>query len=371
MSTNSRIWSQWRHLLTHASGLYWLVQGLIVIASVASSLLILLTGMSDSSNDGSWLPWLSRTLVDSTLIVLGAHVFLRPALQIWFVHQRHHWSHWLILISFLLLLSYLMMELTWWIGKHVLQDGLDVSTVRFSSADSEFGLDLSGMPGFAFGISNFFITYLVWALLYLAYKAFQSRRHLQQQLREARLRQLTHQLSPHFLFNAFNTIRGMIFEDRERAAQLVTQLSELFRFHLSHDLRTEQSLSEDWELAQRYLDLESVRLESRLRLDVDLDPDCLKLRLPSLTLLTLVENAIKHGIAPNLEGGHLRIRASRETRSWVLEVANSTGHGQAEHSSGTGLANLRERIELTMGDKARLNIRDGSDEFALRLELPT
>lgn len=370
MNTNSRIWPQWRYLLTHASGLYWLVQALFLVAAVASSMMFWLPGISDSSNDGNVLPWLTRTVVDSTLFVGAAHVFLRPALQIWFVHQRHRWSHWLILIGFLVLLSYLMVELTWWISKHVLQDGLDVSTVRLSSADSEFALDLSGMAGFALGVSNFFITYVVWILLYLAYKALQSRRQLQQQLREARLRQLTHQLSPHFLFNAFNTIRGMIFENQERAAQLVTQLSELFRFHLSHDLRTEQTLSEDWELAQRYLDLESVRLESRLRLDVDLDPECLKLPLPSLTLLTLVENAIKHGIAPNLEGGHLRIRARRGIRSWILEVANSTGHGQAEHSSGTGLTNLRERIELTLGNKARLDIRDGRDEFALRLELP-
>src|SRR3546814_13318560 len=105
---------------------------------------------------------------------------------------------------------------------------------------------------------------------------------MQAQLREARLRQLTHQLSPHFLFNTFNSIRGLIFEDQQRAAQLVTQLSELFRVHLQHELRTEQTLQEEWHLAQCYLDIEAARLEARLRLQVQLEPVCLTRNIPAL-----------------------------------------------------------------------------------------
>lgn len=146
----------------------------------------------------------------------------------------------------------------------------------------------------------------------------------------------------------------MIFEDPQRAADLVTQLSELFRFHLQHELRKEQTLAEEWQLAQRYLDLESVRLESRLRLDVDLDPVCLKRSLPALSLLCLVENAIKHGIAPNREPGQLRVRARPAADGWTLEVSNTVGVQAATLSTQTGLANLRERLALGFGDRARL-----------------
>jgi LytS/YehU family sensor histidine kinase len=199
----------------------------------------------------------------------------------------------------------------------------------------------------------------------------QNRRQLEQQVREARMRQLTYQLSPHFLFNAFNSIRGMIFEDRDRAAELITQLSELFRFHLSHETRTKQTLAEEWQLAKRYLDLEAIRLESRLQLHVELAQDCMHRRLPSLTLLTLVENAIKHGIAPNADGGRLSIRAGTGEPGWWLEVTNTVGTGRATHSSGTGLANLKERLALSHGASANVVTRSRAEEFGFRVEIAT
>ena len=211
---------------------------------------------------------------------------------------------------------------------------------------------------------------MLWAALYLAWKTVQARRRLQEQLRNARMSQLTHQLSPHFLFNAFNTIRGMVFEDQQRAADLITQLSELFRFHLQHEARAEHSLEDEWQLAQRYLDIESTRLESRLKIEHHFDPVCLPQRLPSLSLLGLVENAIKHGIAPSPAGGTLRLSAQPSEAGWTLEVENSRSARHSASGTGTGLANLRERLQLGFGEQATLEAEESDTRFRVRLQLP-
>lgn len=366
MNSRHDFWPQWRHLLVHAQPLYWLLQALLVLFLIGFTAVFWLPGGVQFDT----LRLAARTLLDALLLVVPAHLAIRPVLRFWFVGRGVAWRHWLLLLGWLLVLSAAMFTVSYLLSEHVIRDGLNLTTVHLSSEQSSFAMELSVPVMFALGVSNAFAAYILWAIVYLAFKAFQSRRQLQAQLREARLRQLTHQLNPHFLFNAFNTIRGMIFEDRERAAQLVTQLSELFRFHLSHELRTEQTLAEEWQLAQRYLDVESVRLESRLSLQVDLDPACLERKLPSLTLLTLVENAIKHGIAPNPEGGELSVSARPTDRGWVLRVRNSTGVGRAGASNGTGLANLRERLALNHGPGASLDIDERDACFDLRLELP-
>lgn len=365
--------AQWRGHLTHASRPYWIAQGVFALVYVAFSLLLVGTMTSasgDAAGAGVRIVHVTiRMIFEGTLLAVVGHVAIRPALRIWFVQRHPGWRAWAWLTLWLLVLGYLTIALGFAFGHFTPDDGMNIEQVQFHTPGQNYDLALSHTALWLIGGFNQFTVLLLWAVLYLAWKAFESRRQLQRQVRDARLQLLASQLNPHFLFNSFNTIRGMIFEDRERAAELVTQLSELFRFHLNAGARTEVTLAEDWEIARRYLDLEAVRLESRLRLEVDLDPALMARTLPIMTLLTLVENAIKHGVAPNRDGGTLWIRAYARGAGWHLEVANSVGRGVAEHRGGHGLANLRERVGL--GDeRARLHVDAREDRFLVRLELP-
>ncbi|MCD9027636.1 histidine kinase [Luteimonas sp. BDR2-5] len=364
--------AQWRWHVRHASRGYWIAQALFLCTVFGLSALMTLA-LTQSSGAQAREPahMVFRFLTDAGLLLLFTHVLIRPLLLMFFVHRRPTWRSLLAGLGLLFVYGYINLLASYLLGKLITpRDGINFEQIRFHAGDSAYDFDVGTTQLILLGGFNQFTMLLLWSVLYLAWKEFESRRQLQRQVRDARLQLLTGQLSPHFLFNAFNTIRGMIFEDRERAAELVTQLSELFRFHLSAGIRTETTLAEDWEIARRYLDLEAVRLESRLRLEVDLDPALMPRTLPILTLLTLVENAIKHGIAPNRDGGRLSIRAQAAGRGWTLEVENSIGRGVAEHSGGHGLANLRERVSLAGDERVRLHVEHDSARFLVRLELP-
>lgn len=369
--SNSSFAAQWRWHLTHASRAYWIVQALFLGAFFGFSALTMfaLTHV-DGSQARDPAHTLARFLTDAALLLLVTHVLIRPLLVMFFVNRRPTWRSTISGLGLLLVFGYVSLLASYLCGKLLTpRDGINFEQIRFHAGDTAYDFDVGTGQLFLLGGFNQFTLLLLWSVLYLAWKAFESRRQLQRQVRDARMQLLASQLSPHFLFNSFNTIRGMIFEDRERAAELVTQLSELFRFHLNAGARTEVTLAEDWDIARRYLDLEAVRLESRLRLEVDLDPELMPRTLPIMTLLTLVENAIKHGIAPNRDGGSLAIRARTTDAGWQLEVENSVGRGVADYSGGHGLSNLRERVSLT-DERALLHVDDGDGRFQVRLELP-
>ncbi|MFC0679578.1 sensor histidine kinase [Lysobacter korlensis] len=357
----------WGHLLLHASPAYWTIQAAIALGTLVPPLLVTSFGNLPQPFK---LMLTVPAIGSAVMFFLATHAFLRPALQLWFVSRARRTREWLFLLAAIAALALLMVALELPFAgpaSHGASESLDSIVINTSSRRIE--IDLTERYSRLMAVLDRFGELFIWALLYIAAKALQSRRQLERQVREARMRQLTYQLSPHFLFNAFNSIRGMIFEDRDRAAELITQLSELFRFHLSHESRTEQTLAEEWQLARRYLDLEAIRLESRLRLHVDLAEDCMHRRLPSLTLLTLVENAIKHGVAPNVDGGRLTIRARTGGPGWWLEVTNTVGAGRATHSTGTGLANLRERLALGHGAIAAVIPCSEAEEFCVRVEM--
>ena len=359
----------WQDTLFRASPAYWAIQAIVGVGSIliSAGLLHKIVAPGGASSHA----WILRMALEAWIFFLITHAGLRPALRLFFLGQVPRWPMWLGLVGWLLLLSLLSLGATLAVDTLKLMQAGTITSVRFSSEASEFGIDIQGGQFYALAIANLASTLGVWSAFYLGWHAFQQRRRLQQQVRQARLQQLTHQLNPHFLFNAFNTIRGTIFENPQRAADLVTELSELFRFHLSQAERSTQTLEEEWRLAQRYLAIEQARLEQRLKLRVDLDPVCLPQPLPALALLGLIENAIKHGIAPCRDGGDLRIRAWPLAEGWALEVSNSCGETSTAPGTGTGLANLRERLELGFSGAAQLQIETAADgRFYVRLRLP-
>jgi signal transduction histidine kinase len=368
-STLMSLLGAWRRTLFRASPPYWAVQAAVFFGSilVSAALLQKIAAPGGTSSQA----WILRMALEAWVFFLITHAGLRPALRLFFLGHVPRWPAWLGLAAWIVVLAALSLAATLAIDTLKLMHAGTITSVSFSSESVEFGVSIEGGQFYALAIANLASTLGVWAAFYLGWHAFQQRRRLQQQVRQARLQQLTHQLNPHFLFNAFNTIRGTIFENPQRAADLVTELSELFRFHLSQAERSTQTLEEEWRLAQRYLAIEQARLEQRLKLRVDLDPVCLPQPLPALALLGLVENAIKHGIAPCRDGGELRIRAWPLADGWALEVSNSCGEASTAPGTGTGLANLRERLELGFNGTAQLQVETGSDgRFYVRLRLP-
>ncbi|HEY7478871.1 MAG TPA: histidine kinase [Gemmatimonadales bacterium] len=199
--------------------------------------------------------------------------------------------------------------------------------------------------------NNVFLYSLVIGVAHAAHYASESRRR-DDQLAEARLLTLKAQIQPHFLFNTLNTIALMVRESPANAERLITRLSELFRHALEGATIHEVPLADELRFAAAYLEIEAARLEDRLRVEWQIDPDALGARVPHLILQPLVENAIRHGIAPRSAAGRLRVAARRENGKVRLEVEDDgVGLDQAGRpaAAGVGLANLRARLAALYG----------------------
>jgi LytS/YehU family sensor histidine kinase len=197
---------------------------------------------------------------------------------------------------------------------------------------------------------------------------------LEAQLATARLDLLRMQLKPHFLFNALHDISELIHEDVERAERMVDDLCELLRLSLRYAGEPEVPLSEEVGFLRRYLDLEQMRFQDRLETRVDVDPDALDARVPYLILQPLVENAVRHGVAPRLERGRIEVRGRADGAALVLEVYDDgagVGPQVEREREGIGLRNTRERLRESYGAAHRFEMTDlAGGGLCVRLELP-
>lgn len=185
--------------------------------------------------------------------------------------------------------------------------------------------------------------------------------------KEAELRALKSQVNPHFIFNALNSLRSLIEEDPARARLAVTQFANLLRHSLQVGQSETVSLDDELRAAQDYLALEQVRYQGRLRLRFDIEPDALAQRVPPMLVQTLVENAIKYGIAQRRQGGEVSISACHEGDTLRIRVTNpGTIERDAKTmfpSMGLGLNNASRRLRLLFGERATVQLR--SDEAGL------
>jgi len=216
----------------------------------------------------------------------------------------------------------------------------------------------------------------IWVLLYVQLTA--KRRHsekeaqLQLGLREAELRALESQINPHFLFTCLNSIRALVVEDPPKAQEMLTRLANMLRYNLHRDLNHTVPLASEVGAVGDYLALEAVRFQERLRVRFAIDPQAAEMPVPPLLLQTLVENAIKHGVAPRPSGGELVITAVKQSNGILVEVENTGRLAQASTAAPQlGLANIRERLRWLYGDSARLELanRDG-DKVAATVLIP-
>ena len=184
------------------------------------------------------------------------------------------------------------------------------------------------------------------------------RETLQRQAADARLALLQSQVEPHFLFNTLANVQALVEGGSPRAAPVLASLIAYLRAAMPQLQEGAPSLGREEALVRAYLDLMHMRMPDRLRYSMRIDPALSGLRLPPMTLLTLVENAVRHGIDPSEEGGHIEVGALRDggtgrIRLWVED----TGRGLDEtRMPGTGLSNLRARLAAACGPQACLTL---------------
>jgi LytS/YehU family sensor histidine kinase len=182
------------------------------------------------------------------------------------------------------------------------------------------------------------------------------REALETQSLATRLRLLQAQVEPHFIFNTLSNVRRLCQSDAAAGRAMLGQLARYLRAALPRMRENETRLADEIELVSAYLGVQKVRMGERLRVTIDVAAPLLEARVPSMMLATLVENAIKHGIAPLAEGGSISISAIPCGDALVLRVAD-TGRGfVAESGTGVGLANIRARLAALYGERAALRL---------------
>jgi len=233
---------------------------------------------------------------------------------------------------------------------------------QFTHGDPQLPQTFSGM--FVMHFVGGFVWYLwvYWAIVgvchsYEYYRKYREREEhavqLEYQLSEAELRVLKMQLHPHFLFNTLNAVSALMHKDVELADSMIARLGELLRSTLDNLGAHEVTLRQELDFVRPYLEIEQARLGDRLRVHLDIDPEAMDLQVPNLILQPLVENAIRHGIAPHSQAGQIEITASRAKGKLTLQVRdNGPGLSPAQKTAfkpGVGIATTRARLQQLYG----------------------
>ncbi len=225
------------------------------------------------------------------------------------------------------------------------------------------------------GLSEFFGWYtysffilLSWAALYYGIKYYQMlQEERQRSLRatsmahQAQLKMLRYQLNPHFLFNTLNAISTLILDSQTKIANtMVTELSKFLRYSLENDPMQKVDLAQEISALQLYLNIEKVRFEDRLRLDIDVEDAARQALIPSMLLQPLVENSIKYAVSKSENGGVIRIAARVFAAELLVEVSDDgpgtpLRDGNLPGFKGVGLRNFRERLRQIYGDNHACN----------------
>lgn len=204
--------------------------------------------------------------------------------------------------------------------------------------------------------------FLFWMLVGVGHALVYARRYRERdaQLVRAELHALKAQLHPHFLFNALNAISAHVRADPDAAERMIARLSHLLRHALTGAGVQEVPLEEELEAARAYLDVEQVRFEDRLRVRWDVAPEALGAQVPHLVLQPLVENAVRHGVAPRMAEGTVEVVAARRGDALYLAVRDDgVGLGGATGGrEGVGLANTRARLRQLYGAHHTLSLTE-------------
>ncbi|WP_242489970.1 sensor histidine kinase [Noviherbaspirillum cavernae] len=268
--------------------------------------------------------------------------------------------------------------IAWYLGVGIATHILGIPRENFTLARAR---NPTGFLTF-FALVSLFICWYFWnrgKLQLLAAEAATEKARtaaIEKQAMQAQLQMLQVQIEPHMLFNTLANLRGLIALDPPRAQHMLDQLIQYLRATLTSSRAEKTTLDQEFALMEAYLGLMSVRMGARLSHDLQL-PDALRdLPVPPMLLQPLVENAIKHGLEPKMDDGHIGIRAEQQDGMLILTVAD-TGLGLDAPVSDTpgthvGLANVRERLQALYGERATFTLTPNAPTGVIaRLTLPT
>jgi two-component system LytT family sensor kinase len=223
----------------------------------------------------------------------------------------------------------------------------------------------------------------IWCSLYFSIKQWQQSSEEKERLlraesevREARLLALRYQLNPHFLFNSLNAVSTLVLDGNAPAAtRMLAQIGDLLRTSLDSEVTAEVTLSQELAFTEGYLAIEQTRLGERLRIDMAVPFETRDALVPSMLLQPLVENAVRHGVAPLIEGGWIAIKSALDADRLRIVIGNSGRRGEGEqkkNGNGIGLGNTAERLKTLYGADFEFSLvwpEAGGCEVVLELPL--
>jgi two-component system, LytTR family, sensor kinase len=236
-----------------------------------------------------------------------------------------------------------------------------------------------------FYLSTFFSTYVFiafWLVIYYIIHFIVNNRRLvierlqmENDVKSLEIKNIKNNLQPHFIFNALNSIRALVDEDPQSARQSITQLSNILRSSIQVEKNETVPFRKELEIVHDYLSLEGIRYEERLQKKFVIDEQTLDLPFPPMMLQTLVENAIKHGIAAHEDGGVIEVVSKIEDDKHCIYIRNTgeyaPGSSQAETSDGFGLVSTQSRLNFIYGKDSKIAIKNLPDKIVeVKIILP-
>jgi two-component system, LytTR family, sensor kinase len=244
---------------------------------------------------------------------------------------------------------------------------LVLGAIDFFNLSIEGGKKVSFWTKFAGSTVDNGLFILPWTLIYYFYHFIEKSRRqqmdtlqLESLIKALELKTIKAHINPHFIFNSLNSIRALVDENPERARKAITELSNILRSSMQSDKSETVTLEKELFIVKDYLALENMRFEDRLKIEYDIDEDTLDQPVPPMMLQTLVENAIKHGISKQINGGVVRVISEFKGDYHEMAVQN-TGHlNGAANTEGFGLSSTTDRLNLLYGNKAKFEIKQAT-----------
>lgn len=238
-----------------------------------------------------------------------------------------------------------------------------------------FKIDQFSFPVFLLYVFQTLIWFFLWFGIYFGVFYFRNYKSeevekwkLQTSLKDAELIALKAQINPHFLFNALNNIRALILEDQMKARDMVSHLSELLRYSIRFSEHEKVKVSEELEIVKKYLELESTHYEGRLQYEIKVEQEVYDFKIPPMAVQLLVENAVKHGISQEKNGGEILISIYL-SENLNIEVKN-TGTLAKSEQSGLGIKNITERIRILFEKEPHFVLAQKDKMVQALLKLP-
>ena len=203
----------------------------------------------------------------------------------------------------------------------------------------------------------------IWLLAYHFYQSAQRETRMAVSFKEAQLNNLSAQLNPHFLFNSLNTIKSLVAADPRSARRGIDLLSELLRNGLYQSQSGFASIESELNLVKDYLELEKMRMEDRLQYKIEMDETLLPITIPRMCIQVLAENAVKHGISGQKEGGLITIKIVQRDNGVQICVCNPGSLKNSDTPAGIGLKNLKARLSMIYRGNASFGLSGGNDGF--------